>query len=87
MHSPTFSLVHHYATQNGEIIHCDFYRLPKGSGLEELGGLEFFESDSIFLIEWPEHVKLFQLPIPNRLLGVDLRLDAGGRNVRLIGAW
>lgn len=87
VHSPTFALVHHYCGKKNEIIHCDFYRLPNGSGLEDFGGLEFFESESIFLVEWPERVGLFQSTIPNRLLSVDLRLDAHGRNVRLSGSW
>ena len=87
VHSPTFGLVHHYAAKNGEVLPCDFYRLPNGSGLEEFGGLEFFESDSIFLIEWPERVKLFQSAIPNRLLGVDLRSNADGRIATLSRPW
>jgi tRNA threonylcarbamoyladenosine biosynthesis protein TsaE len=87
VHSPTFSLVHHYFTPRCEIIHCDFYRLPNGAGLEEFGGLEFFESESIFLIEWSERIKLFKSTIPNRLLGIDLRANAEGREARLFGPW
>lgn len=87
VHSPTFSLVHHYFSPLCEVIHCDFYRLPNGTELEELGGLEFFESDSIFLIEWSERVKLFESIIPNRVLGIDLQANAGGREVRLFGPW
>jgi tRNA threonylcarbamoyladenosine biosynthesis protein TsaE len=87
VHSPTFSLVHHYHSPKGEVIHCDFYRLPNNTGLEEMGGLEFFESDSIFLIEWSERLKLFDSGISNRLLGVDLQPNAEGRQVRLFGPW
>ena len=87
VHSPTFALVHHYCGKKSEIIHCDFYRLPNSSDLEDFGGLEFFESDSIFLIEWPERIGLFQSTIPNRLLLVDLQADAHGRTLRLSGAW
>jgi tRNA threonylcarbamoyladenosine biosynthesis protein TsaE len=87
VHSPTFALVHQYATPETEIIHCDFYRLETNSALEDLGGLEFFSSESIFLVEWPERVRLFESTIPNRLLGVDLRDDARGRIALLSGAW
>ncbi|MGZ3650885.1 MAG: tRNA (adenosine(37)-N6)-threonylcarbamoyltransferase complex ATPase subunit type 1 TsaE [Bdellovibrionota bacterium] len=87
VHSPTFGLVHVYQTPQGPVNHCDFYRLPNNSELEDFGGLEFFESDTIFLIEWPERVKLFESAIPNRLLGVDLRGNATGREVRLNGPW
>lgn len=85
VHSPTFSLVHHYRTALGEAIHCDFYRLPNDSHLEEFGGLEFFESDSIFLLEWPERVKVFLSTTRNRALDVDLQHDAQGRVVRVRG--
>ena len=85
--SPTFNLVHSYSSEICPIIHCDFYRLPKGSALEELGGLELFELNSISFIEWPDQTILFQCSIPNRLLSVDLQHDAGGRIVRIYGDW
>ena len=87
VHSPTFLLTHHYQAGFLEIIHCDFYRLPNSSRLEEFGGLEFFESDSIFFIEWPERIQLFESSIPNRLLGVDLRDNASSRTAILSGPW
>ncbi len=87
VHSPTFSLVHQYRTASIEIFHCDFYRLPSNSDLEEFGGMEFFADPNLYLIEWPERVKLFSSTIPNRLLSVDLQHDANGRVVRLFGAW
>jgi N-acetylmuramate 1-kinase len=87
VHSPTFSLVHEYQTSELEIFHCDFYRLPAGSTLDEFGGLEFFAGDPIFFIEWPERVSLFESAIPNRLLGVDLQEEGEGRKVRLFGPW
>lgn len=87
VHSPTFSLVHQYRTASIGVFHCDFYRLPDNSELEDLGGLEFFADDFLYLIEWPERVKLFSSSIPNRLLRVDLQHNAGGRVARLFGAW
>jgi tRNA threonylcarbamoyl adenosine modification protein YjeE len=82
VHSPTFSLVHQYATPTVLINHCDFYRLPENSELEDFGGLEFFESDSIFLIEWPERIRLWESINPKRLLEVDLQHDADGRRLK-----
>jgi tRNA threonylcarbamoyladenosine biosynthesis protein TsaE len=82
VHSPTFGLVHQYATPTNSVFHCDFYRLPQDSELEDFGGLEFFESDSIFLIEWPERIRLWEYIIPSRLIIVDLQHDSGGRVLR-----
>jgi tRNA threonylcarbamoyladenosine biosynthesis protein TsaE len=84
VHSPTFSLVHDYASPSFSIKHCDFYRLPEQSELEEFGGLEFFDSDSIYLIEWPERFRLWESITPDRLLEADLQHDADGRVVRLL---
>lgn len=81
VHSPTFSLVHQYQTASMPVFHCDFYRLPENSGLEDFGGLEFFSEPNIYLVEWPERVELFYSAIPNRLLHLDLRIDADGRTV------
>src|SRR3989338_6149625 len=76
VHSPTFSLVHEYCTKSLRIINCDFYRLPKDSDLADLGGPEFFDGSNLYLIEWPERIETLLSDIPNRLLGVDLRVDA-----------
>lgn len=81
VHSPTFGLVHQYQSPSFPIIHCDFYRLPQDSELEDFGGLEFFESDSIFLIEWPERIRLWEYVNPNRLIDVDLQHDSMGRRL------
>ncbi len=87
VHSPTFSLVHHYCAESLEVIHCDFYRLPNNSGMEDFGGAEFFSEQKLYLIEWPERVESVLSGIPNRLLGVDLQDDAVGREAVLSGDW
>jgi tRNA threonylcarbamoyladenosine biosynthesis protein TsaE len=87
VHSPTFSLVHEYRTTAMQVIHCDFYRLPKDSELEDLGGPEFFDEAKLYLLEWPERVESILSTIPNRLLGVDLQVDANCHEATLIGPW
>jgi len=82
VHSPTFSLVHDYTSPTHSIKHCDFYRLPENSELEEFGGLEFFDSDSIYLVEWPERFRLWESVTPGLLLEADLQHDALGRVAR-----
>lgn len=83
VHSPTFSLVHEYESPSEIVNHCDFYRLEGSSELEEFGGLEFFDEEKIFLIEWPERIRLWEFITRDRLIDVDLQHDAGGRILRV----
>ena len=87
VHSPTFALVDEYDSPIALINHCDFYRLPSESGLEEFGGLEFFGEDQIFFIEWPERIRSLQLPTSRRVLEADLQHDSTGRAAVLSSAW
>ncbi|MGZ3712372.1 MAG: tRNA (adenosine(37)-N6)-threonylcarbamoyltransferase complex ATPase subunit type 1 TsaE [Bdellovibrionota bacterium] len=87
VHSPTFSLVHEYDSPSGVINHCDFYRLRSQSELEEFGGAEFFEEDKIFFIEWPEQVRLPDLPISRRWFDVKITLEGDGRSIELPPSW
>ena len=53
--SPTFTLVQTYDDPNGDIWHCDLYRLSHPEEALELGLDEAFES-AICLIEWPDRL-------------------------------
>jgi tRNA threonylcarbamoyladenosine biosynthesis protein TsaE len=56
--SPTFSLVNEYRTiANLPIFHFDFYRINSETEALDMGVEEYFDSDAICLIEWPEKVK------------------------------
>jgi len=54
--SPTFSIIQEY---QGEIplYHFDFYRLGKTDEALEIGVEEYFYSNGICIIEWPDRVK------------------------------
>ncbi|MCS5488811.1 tRNA (adenosine(37)-N6)-threonylcarbamoyltransferase complex ATPase subunit type 1 TsaE [Algoriphagus limi] len=53
--SPTFSLVNHYETDQGETIyHFDFYRLEDPEEALDIGIEEYFYSGNYCWIEWPE---------------------------------
>lgn len=57
--SPTFTLVHEYATPRGLVLHADLYRLlDAASGLDvevaRLGLRERRGDDAIVLVEWGE---------------------------------
>lgn len=51
--SPTFQYVNLYGTEQ-KICHFDLYRLESASDFVKMGFGDFFEDDSICLVEWPE---------------------------------
>ena len=53
--SPTFTLVQTYEDPDGDIWHCDLYRLTHPDEVFELGLDEAF-STAICLIEWPDRL-------------------------------
>jgi tRNA threonylcarbamoyladenosine biosynthesis protein TsaE len=53
--SPTFTLVQTYGTPQGEVWHCDLYRLNNPEEVFELGLEEAFH-EAICLLEWPERL-------------------------------
>ncbi|MGL4364135.1 MAG: tRNA (adenosine(37)-N6)-threonylcarbamoyltransferase complex ATPase subunit type 1 TsaE [Bacteroidales bacterium] len=53
--SPTFSLVNEYHTHTqNKIYHFDFYRIKNLAEAYDLGCEEYFDSNALCLIEWPE---------------------------------
>ena len=53
--SPTFTLVQTYGAPDGDIWHCDLYRLTDPSEVLELGLDDAFQT-AICLIEWPDRL-------------------------------
>jgi tRNA threonylcarbamoyladenosine biosynthesis protein TsaE len=83
--SPTFTLVQTYDTANGEVWHCDLYRLEDPEEAFELG-LEDAFHHAICLIEWPE--RLGNL-LPQRRIDITFKiLDETTReiNITLVGS-
>lgn len=53
--SPTFTIVQTYPDPEGDIWHCDLYRVGNSDEIIELGLEEAF-GDAICLIEWPDRL-------------------------------
>ncbi len=52
--SPTFTLVEVYEISRLYLYHFDFYRFSDPRELGETGFREYFNPDSVCLVEWPE---------------------------------
>lgn len=83
--SPTFTLIQTYPHPQGDIWHCDLYRLSHPQEVIELGLDEAMET-AICLIEWPD--RLGDLSPPHALT-IEMAAGDQAHSVRLIGseAW
>ena len=79
--SPTFTLVELYELSSLYLYHFDFYRLDNPQGWLDAGLRDYFGTDAVCLVEWPEKAA-GTLPIPD----IDVRLAHAGdaRDVRLV---
>ncbi|MBM7618007.1 tRNA threonylcarbamoyladenosine biosynthesis protein TsaE [Weissella uvarum] len=72
--SPTFTLVREYQTPAFMLYHLDVYRLGEEGGAEDLGLSEYFNPDSVALVEWSEFITD---DLPDDVLVIDLSRIAG----------
>lgn len=71
--SPTFSIVNEYVTSNNEsIFHFDFYRIKKLEEVFDIGYENYFYSNTLCLIEWPERIESL---LPMQYLKIELSVD------------
>ncbi len=70
--SPTFSLINEYTTQLGEVIyHFDFYRINNISEIFDFGYEEYFYSNNLCFIEWPEKITDY---LPVNTLNIEIKV-------------
>lgn len=55
--SPTFSIINEYTIAKETIYHFDFYRIKKLEEVYDMGYEDYFYSDALCFIEWPELVE------------------------------
>ena len=55
--SPTYALVHEYASPRGPVHHLDLYRLRDASQLAPLGWEDILRTRGIVIVEWPERAE------------------------------
>lgn len=52
--SPTFALVHEYASARGVVAHLDLYRLKSPDDLFAIGWDDLLRTAALVVVEWPE---------------------------------
>ena len=79
--SPTFTLVEPYELPVHPVYHFDLYRLSDPDELNYLGVDEYFTSQALCLIEWPENIENL-LPLDAVQIHLSV-LKNGQRNIQL----
>ena len=75
--SPTFAIVNEYRTESDArlIYHFDFYRIKKLEEVYDMGYEDYFYSNALCFLEWPE---LIEELLPADACKVTIRTNADG---------
>jgi tRNA threonylcarbamoyladenosine biosynthesis protein TsaE len=82
--SPTYALVHEYASPRGAVFHLDLYRLEDARELENIGWDDVMRTQALVLIEWPERAA-GRLPTAHVPIDLEHLPDDATRRVLLAG--
>jgi tRNA threonylcarbamoyladenosine biosynthesis protein TsaE len=78
--SPTYNLIELYKISRLYLYHFDFYRFESPAEWEDAGFREYFNADSICLVEWPQNAEELLPPADMTFL---FHLSDTGRNVEI----
>lgn len=67
--SPTFAIINQYEAGGRPVYHFDFYRIGRIEEAYDFGCEEYFDSDELCLVEWPEKVEPL---LPERTMNVHI---------------
>jgi tRNA threonylcarbamoyladenosine biosynthesis protein TsaE len=79
--SPTFALVHVYASPKSPVFHVDLYRLTGPEQLTNIGWDDILSSDALVLVEWPTRAGD---QLPANLLAIELKYAPGDPDRRIL---
>ncbi len=78
--SPTYTLLELYTVSSLYLYHFDFYRFADPQEWVDTGFREYFNADSVCIVEWPEKAGEF-LPAPD--LRISLEAQQSGRSLHV----
>ena len=79
VNSPTFAIINEYRKPDaGLIYHFDFYRINKTEEAYDFGYEDYFYSNELCLIEWPEKITAL---LPEDFLSVKIEVSENGERV------
>jgi len=81
--SPTYTLVEAYKVSRLYLYHFDFYRLDDPRAWIDAGFRDYFNENTVCLVEWPEKAGG---TLPAADLDIELAIAAQRRDVRITAA-
>lgn len=79
--SPTYALVHQYASARSTVFHLDLYRLSSPAELTNIGWDEIVSAKALIIVEWPERAGS---ALPANHVPIDLEFVPGDDSRRVL---